>query len=164
MIAAGGPAGNTRVTLFGTVMLRPVASCTVPAALARDAASVATSPPVNARRSSCILIDRHHHIRCLDDGIGFLPLGKLERIDGFIGDGRRDDLSSNVDFHMRGGGALGDLDALALDDVAGADLHFGSPCASPGAENPCRASICCPLAETMNRAKRQAADGLSFMT
>src|SRR5690349_16358483 len=117
MIAAGGPAGNTRATLSGIAMLRPVASCTVPAALACGAASVAISPVVKARRSSRISVDRDHHVGSLDDSISVLALGKIERVDGLVGDGRGDDLSADIDFHMRGRGTLGDLNHLTLDDV-----------------------------------------------
>src|SRR5262249_25681879 len=108
--------------------------------------------------------DRHHDVGRLDDGVGVLPLGELELLDGLVGDGRGDDLSADVNLHMRGRGTLGDLDNLALDDIAGAELHLCSPCGTAGAENPCFASSCCPLDDTMNSAKRYAAAGLSFMT
>src|SRR5215468_5223982 len=109
-------------------------------------------------------VDRHHHVGRLDHGIGILALGKLELLDCLIGDRRGDDLSADVDLHMRCRGALGDVDDLALDDVTGAELHLCSPCGKAGAENPCFANICCPLDDTMNSAKRYAAAGLSFMT
>ena len=50
MIAAGGPAGNTRVTFSGIVIARPVASVTVAARNVRGIANDADRPASSERR------------------------------------------------------------------------------------------------------------------
>src|SRR5262245_9104628 len=64
MIAAGGPAGKTRVTLSGTGSARPVASVTVAARAFRVAKIEADRPARTVRRLRFIAVSiRHPEVR-----------------------------------------------------------------------------------------------------
>src|SRR5256885_9579965 len=55
MIAAGGPAGNTRSTRAGTATMRPAPSVTLAAPARRGSSSEAERPVTTARRSSQVV-------------------------------------------------------------------------------------------------------------
>src|SRR6478609_2419287 len=68
-------------------------------------------------------VHRDHHVGRLDDGVRLLAHGEPELVDGLVRDGCGDGGAVDVETDVRGGGALGDLEDGALEDVACADLH-----------------------------------------
>jgi len=53
-----------------------------------------------------VSIDRHHDVAGLDHRVGVVTLGELQFLGGFVGDGRRDGLTADVDLDVRGGRAF----------------------------------------------------------
>jgi hypothetical protein len=84
------------------------------------AGKAASSPPDDSlARSGAVSAARSRH-RGLAAGLD------AEFVDGFVGDGRGDDLAvADIDADMRGGRALLDLDDGTLDLVACTDAHDG---------------------------------------
>src|ERR1700724_2306288 len=67
-----------------------------------------------------------HNVRRLDDGNGVVADLQAELVDGFVGDRRRDDDAiGDGDPDMRGRRAAADFHDLAVDLIAGAELHGG---------------------------------------
>src|ERR1700729_1644328 len=124
--------------------------------LCRDARSLWPDGPQ-------ILVDADHHIARLDHGVSRLSGGKLQFVGGFVGDRRSDDGAADVDFDMRGGRALFDLDDFALELISRAQLHGVSPFSCPGAK-PKLVKILCPSADRTNRANCAAAGGAPVTT
>ena len=51
-------------------------------------------------------VDRDHHVRSLDDGVGLLAFFELEIVDSLVGDRGGDDGAADIDADMRGRRAL----------------------------------------------------------
>src|SRR5262245_16291494 len=130
MMAAGGPAGNTRSTFAGTGTTRPAPSVTVAARAGRGANNTAGRVASSVRRvrlQNGSLIDRDHHVARLDDGIRGLSLGEFQLVDRLVGDRRRDDGAANINLDVGGRGSLGDLGDLAFQLIARTEFHSSSP-------------------------------------
>src|SRR5262249_1026192 len=83
-----------------------------------------TPPPCAAAR----LVDANHDIGRLYDRVGIFAFGQLQLVHSGIGDrGCHDDAAAEVDLHMRGCRAFGQVDDLALEHIARADLHVIAP-------------------------------------
>ena len=87
-------------------------------------AHVTRGPGENAGRRS---VAADHHVAGLDDGISLFADRQAQFLDRRDGDGRADDRAADIDADNGVDGALGDLDHGALQDVACAKLHVGSP-------------------------------------
>src|SRR6516165_10435071 len=124
-MAAGGPAGNTRATRSGTGTVRPAESVTVAARAARGASAAADNPAISVRRSSIIaLVYSHHHATGFDNRVSGLANSELHLVGRFVGDRGGHDLPTDIDSYVGRGGALLDLDDLALELITGTELHW----------------------------------------
>src|SRR5262245_30258650 len=77
-----------------------------------------------------LLGDADHHVRGLDDGVGLLADLQGKLVYGLVGDGSCDDRAADVYANVGRRCALADFDDLALETIAGADLHSETPLSS----------------------------------
>src|SRR3954451_5683844 len=114
--------GHSRRSVQG-VWMRPMN--TSPASVGNGASTAASPARISFSRTMALglPVHRHRDVGGFHDRIGLLTDLEAEVVDGLVGDRGGDDLAVHVDADVRPGLALRDLDHLALEPIARADLH-----------------------------------------
>src|SRR5262249_42101895 len=83
------------------------------------------------RRAGVSPVGSDHHVGRLDNGDGRLTFGELQLINGLVCYRSSHHGSAEIDTDMRRGGALNDVNNLAFELIARADLHGLSSILAP---------------------------------